>query len=456
MNAFLNPLFLIRISKNYLSAMDRLWRYNSEQIRKYQDRALRNVIKYAYSVPLYNKKYREAGIHPNDIKGINDLKKLPFITKQDLQNNFPKKIITKNFNYKNGFLISTSGSTGKPVFVYIDRFSAIQSLLIFARELKVYGGNWRKSKIALIIDIEPGSAEHTFFSESAVPFIRKFINLRNIKYIHLGEKPEIIIKELDEFKPEFLGSDPNILRQLAELKYNGFGRSVNPRILFSSGSMLDNYTKRYVEYAFDANIFDLYGTTEGGPLGFQCINGNYHIHSDFIYLEFLDEENHPVSNGKPGHVILTKLYGEGTPIIRYDGLDDIAIPIENNSDCGISSQMIKQIEGRTTQLIYLPNGKTLSPLTVTGIPAKVMEKFKSYKIKQFQIIQHKLEKIEVLVDIDNKIDNDNLTREIIKELKLQFSQKIGHNINIIITQTNEIEKDIRLDNFKVIVSKLNQ
>ena len=64
--------------------------------------------------------------------------------------------------------------------------------------------------------------------------------------------------------------------------------------------------------------------------------------------------------------------------------------------------MIKQIEGRASELIYLPNGKTLSPLTTTGIPAKTMEKFNSYVIKQFQIVQHALDDVEILVIIDTK------------------------------------------------------
>ena len=60
----------------------------------------------------------------------------------------------------------------------------------------------------MIIDLSPGSIEHATFKESMMPFLKKFISLNNIKYIHIGEKPEIIIKEINEFQPEFLGTDP--------------------------------------------------------------------------------------------------------------------------------------------------------------------------------------------------------------------------------------------------------
>ena len=248
-----------------------------------------------------------------------------------------------------------------------------------------------------------------------------------------------------------------MLRQLAYLKNEGYGKNVNPKYLFSSGSMLDDYTKNYVEKVFNTKVFDIYGTTEAGPLAFECLNGNYHIHSDFVYLEFLDDKNKPVDFGEPGHTVITKLYGKGTPIIRYTGIDDIAIPIKKDGCCKITSQMIKKIEGRVSELIYLPDGKTLSPLSVTGIPAKVMQKFNCYKIKQFQIIQHNLKDIEIYIVLDKKQKKAQVTdEEIFKELHKKFSEKIGNNVNIKITQTNEIQKDAKADQVKVIVSKVKK
>lgn len=457
MNQSMNPVFLFRLAKMYLSDINRLSKYDTIQLSKFQDAQFRKMIKYAYTVPMYHEKYKKNGIHPDDIKGISDLPKLPIITKDDLRNNYPNGIIPKGFNEKNNLMISTSGSTGKPVFIYVDRFSSMRSLILFARELKAYGGSWRKSRVSLIIDTEPGSIENAFFTKNKKSFFKRIFSLENIKYIHLGDKPDKIIKELEEFKPEFLGSDPNMLRQLAYLKNQGLGVNVNPKYVFSSGSMLDEYTKNYVEKAFNTKVFDIYGTTEAGPVGFECVNGGYHIHSDFVYLEFLDDKNIPVKYGEPGHTIITKLYGKGTPIIRYDGIDDIAIPIKNEKKCSINSQMVKKIEGRASELIYLPNGKTISPLTVTGIPAKIMKELKCYRIKQFQIIQHSIKNIEILIVLDKKKKNKDITDEkILKTLYNRFSEQLGDNIKIKITQTDEIQKDARADQVKIIISKIKK
>lgn len=457
MNPFHNPVFLLRIAKSYLSDIDRIWRFDQEKLKKFQDKIFRSIVSYAYTVPLYNKKYKACGVHPDDIKGIDDIYKLPFISKKDLREHFPEEIIPKGFNKKYAQCISTSGSTGKPVFIYLDKHASIKCLLAFARELKAYGGNWKKSRTVLIIDTGPGSVEHAMFANSAVPFLKKFMSLKNIKYLHIGRKPEELINELNGFNPEYIGSDPNMLRQLAYLKNSGLGEDIHPQFVFSGGSMLDSSTKNYIKNAFNATVLDVYGTTEGGPLAFQCMKGNYHVNSDFVYLEFLDDENNPVPNNTPGHLVTTKLYGGGTPIIRYTGIDDIVTPIEKNCTCGITTHMIKQIEGRSTDLISLPNGKTLSPLTLTGIPAKTMENFNSYKIKQFQIIQHKKDQIEVLIVIDDKLRNVGIPVEtLLKELQKRFTQKIGSGVAITVNETDGIQKDVRSDYVKVVISKVKK
>lgn len=373
---------------------------------------------------------------------VEDAHTLPLISKDDLRSYFPTGIIPKGFDTKHGFQVCSSGSTGKPIFLYYDIFGAIKSLEGFVRELKSYGGNWQKSRTMIIIDNEPGSVEHAIFSGSMLPFLKKFISVDNIRYLHIGEKPEVLMNMINEFEPEFLGSDPNMLRKFAFLKNNGYGENIHPVRLFSGGAILDAYTRRYVEQAFGTNIFDTYGTTEGGPLAFECTRGGvYHIHSDFVYLEFLDNDNNPVSSGTPGRLVVTRFYGGGTPIVRYTGMEDIVTPIDEETTCGITTQMIHHIEGRATDLLVLPNGALMSPFILTGIPAKVMEYFNSYKIRQFQIIQHQSNLIEIFIVIDEKLRNVGVpVDELFIELKKRFTEMIGQGVDIRITEIDEIQK----------------
>lgn len=456
MNPFYNPAFIIKLAQSYFSDINRIWKLNLDQIRKYQEKEFRKIVRYSFNVPLYNKKYKKNNVYPIDIKNLDDIKKLPIITKEDLRTNFPDKIIPKNFDKDNNYLISSSGSTGKPLFIYCSIFSAVKRLEGFARILKAYGGSWRKSKALLIIDLTPGSVEYATYVGGGLSFLNKIFSLKNIKYLPIKEKTEILIKKINDFQPEFLGSDPNMLRELAYLKYNGLGNDIKPKYLFSSGSMLDQYTKKYIENAFESRVLDVYGSTEAGPMAFECIkNGNYHLNSDFILFEFLDDDNSPVSYNESGNVIITRLYGLDTPIIRYNGLEDIATPIENINSCGIKSEMIKNIEGRVTDLIILPNGEVISPLTITGIPAKIMEDYNSYKIKQFQIIQNKKSELELFIIIDEKMRNKGISIDkLFKELRKRINDQINNKIEIIIKEKKSLDSINQSDKFKVFISNI--
>ena len=98
MNSFYNPIFLSRIIKSYLFDIDRLRELSDEEIRRYQDKSFRRIVKFAYTVPLYHDKYKKAGIHPSDINGINDIEKLPTVSKHDFKNYYPDGIVSSKIN----------------------------------------------------------------------------------------------------------------------------------------------------------------------------------------------------------------------------------------------------------------------------------------------------------------------------------------------------------------------
>jgi len=455
MNHYYNPHFLINVVKSYAIDINRIWHFNEMSLKQYQNKAFRQVVSFAYNnVPMYHDVYKKARVHPSDIKGIADCVKLPFISKMDLRDNYPMNIKPQNFNESAGYILSTSGSTGKPVFVYYDQISALFSLIGYVRILKAYGGNWRKSKIMLIIDLEQGSIEHTMFSSSITPLLKKIIPMRNIQYVHIGEKPEDIIKKIHQFQPEFLGSDPNMLRKLAHMQIDMDMNDVQIDVIFSGGSMLDAYTKSCIEKTFHSNVYNLYGCTEAGALAFECIEkGYHHVHSDLVFLEFVDNDFNPVSYNQRGSLIVTKLYGKGTPVIRYTGIEDYVVPIQKKTHCGITTQMIGDIQGRKVDMIKLPHNKTITPLTITGIPAKVMEKYNDYKIEQFQIIQTDLNHIKVFIVIKENLRNTGVSAEtLFHEMNQLFSKILGPDMKIDIIETDAIQTDKRSDYIQVVIS----
>jgi phenylacetate-CoA ligase len=312
MNPLSNPLFLFWLTYNYSSGIDRLKKYTHAEITHYQDKSLRNIIKNAYSVPLYHEKYKKAGVHPSDIRGIKDIQKLPVITKTDLRNAILNDLIPTGKKIGNFSKVTTSGSTGRPVTIFSEPYTIFQTFIGFIRSIKEHRINWRKNRIAIIADLSQDSAEYQYFSKTAMPSLTTIFSLENMKIFHVGEKSITIMRELERFNPEFVGSYPGFLKILAIFKREGKADSLNPTVLASSGAILDQYTRDYIEKSFNAHIFDVYGATECSPIAFECQKGKIHVNSDFVFIEYLTSQEKEQKTGDGGNIIVTRLFGRGT------------------------------------------------------------------------------------------------------------------------------------------------
>jgi len=98
MSSFYNPIFLSKVLKSYLFEINRLRKINNKELRNYQNKQIKNMIKFAYTVPLYHDKYKKLGVHPEDIKTIKDLNKFPTISKDDFKNYYPNGIVSSKVN----------------------------------------------------------------------------------------------------------------------------------------------------------------------------------------------------------------------------------------------------------------------------------------------------------------------------------------------------------------------
>jgi phenylacetate-CoA ligase len=251
---------------------------------------------------------------------------------------------------------------------------------------------------------------------------------------------------------------PIEIQALASLKKKGYGKDIKPKVIVTSGGMLDGYLRSYIEEAFGCKVVDMYSSVEMGLAAFECKMGNYHLISDYLYLEFIDENGEPVSSGEPGHVILTRFFGKGTPFIRYTGLDDILTPLYETCPCGLHSQLIKSIDGRRVSQIKTSDGNYISPVVFTrGIDA-TMQSLKTDKILQYQVVQQKLDKLDLLIVIDDDKRNDPPSVDIlIKEIKKEYNKIFGETFQF---EVKEVKKVIGGDNLNkpppLVISKLNK
>ena len=211
---------------------------------------------------------------------------------------------------------------------------------------------------------------------------------------------------------------------------------------WTGGAMLDSYTKKYFEDAFSCRLLNIYPSVEAGTnIAFECTSGTWHVHDDLFHLEAIDDNGELVAPGERGHLVLTKLYGTGTPIVRYTGMDDwVRLSEIKKCDCGLCTTIIDGgVEGRMRANIILPNGKVFPPGAFCFI-TPVLNRFKSFKVKKYQIIQKKIDEIEVLLVIDEDLRHVGAPVEkIMEEIKKIYQGKTGPDVSIIVKEVDEIK-----------------
>lgn len=443
MNPFLNPRNLFGVLKWYLTTPSRIKKQDEEKIKKYRDRAFRRMVRYAYTVPLYHEKYRKAGIKPEDIRGIEDIKKLPFVTKEEIRRGFPDKILPAGCDRKKFHVVCTGGTTGKPISIYVDFLTIAQSAINLMRELRFFGFDWRKVRLAHIGNLSSHRID-LVVENHFLPHVRTFFSMENFLNMDVNKHINEIMKELDKFKPDLIITYPAIHLHLASLKKKGYGNNVNPKLLWTGGAMLDDYTRRYVEEAFGCRLLNIYPSVESqSNIAFECLNGKWHINYDLFHVEAIDEDGEVVSPGERGHMVLTRLWGRGTPIIRYTGMDDwIKLSDESDCACGLRTPtLINGVEGRIRSTIILPDGKIFPPGAFCFI-SPVLHKLKTFKVKQYQIIQRKIDQIEILLVIDENLRDVGPPVELICEkIKEVYREKVGPGVEIIVREVDEIKNE---------------
>ncbi len=437
MNPFYNPIFLSKILKSYLFDINRLRRLDDQHLQRFQDKKFKKIVEFAYTVPLYYEKYKKAGIHPRDISGLKDIEKLPFITKQDIKKNYPDGIISKNKRKDQLVEVSTSGTTGKSLSIFVDMFDVVMGLFGYLRTIREYDLNWRKSKLTIIGDFASHTAESGYINKGLQPRISSNFVFKNIQWLDTNAGPKENLEKINEFKPDFIGGYVGMLGHMALLKEQGFGKDVTPKVIAATGSVLDKSLRDYIEQSFQAKLYEVYGATETGPIAFECKDGGYHVMSDLLHLEFFNN-NELVTSGDAGKLVVTKLFGRGTPIIRYDAINDIVAPTDKKCTCGLSGDLIKKIYGRKDLSLLLPNGKVLMPSAFAEIYSKILHQLNSTKLKDTKIIQKDLHTIEIQVVIDKKQKKGPSEKEIMSLIKEGFEKKVGSDVSIFIRTVEKL------------------
>lgn len=379
-----------------LRRINGLMQLDERQLRQFQQQRLRTIVRYAYdNVELYRRKWRQAGVHPDDIQSDEDLKRLPIITKDDLREGFPDDIRSREFRRDDCFMVGTSGSTGTPVRTFVDldkamvdfslsepRYMADLPPVTVPRMVR----DWliRRNIRFMSIFVDNELAYETLYA-------RVFSMMRHT-VVDCLQPPSVHIAQLNAKKPRYLHTYASVLRNVCIAAREGGVQVHRPELIFTTGEVADPHLRALVNETLGPGLLDSYASVEFGFIACECPrHEGLHVFTWKVLVELLDEEGREVPDGQAGRVVVTDLFNRATPLIRYNGLGDYAIRKDLPCSCGRPLPLLARIEGRMVDSVILPNGQTVHPYSLTLALEDVPH------LHKFQIRQERSDYIRVLL-----------------------------------------------------------
>jgi phenylacetate-CoA ligase len=373
-------------------------KWSATEMKAYQNKNLRRVIANAYeNVPFYHRTLKEAHITPSEIKTIEDLNRIPIVSKSDLKKVPVNDLISKKMRLESLIKVTTGGSTGHPFSMYIDvRENAWRKAISYRAKLAC-GQRFRDRWATIASD--PCDNQWMLLRLLGV-------GVRNVVPIMLDRHARL--RKVQELNPDVLDGFPSALFLLAKDYEQYGGAPIAPRLVFGSGELVDKHTIQYIEKTFQSRYLDQLGCTEVNRTAWQCpLQGGYHMDVDSVIMQFVDREGSEVGSNDEGEIVYTSLFNTTFPIIRYN-IEDIGIPASQQCRCGIHLPLMKLIKGRSNSFLIFPDHGIVSPFNfIETLGAYKLEK----EIDEYAVIQEKLDYIRIVIKKTSaNIDDAKITR----------------------------------------------
>ncbi len=364
--------------------LDKSQWFTKEDLERFQIQRLKIILNHAYNnVPYYRKLFDGLKLKVQGIKSIQDLTKIPPLSKKILKENFAS-LTAQNANQFSPRLCRTSGTSGEAAEFYHDRLS--NSL-----EFCYYWRYWSWAGYRLGNPFAEFTLNHFLYKKTNdvmdySPLTRRLmLNPAQLSY----EKIDLFIAALKKYQPQFLKGSPSSIYIFSHLLAHKDILPVKFKAIFTTGEILLTHQRKKIEDTFNCKILDSYGQMERVAAICQCPMGQYHINSDYGLLELTD-----------GHALGTSLYSFAMPLIRYELGDTFKISDDKAiCSCGRGLPLCDALIGRTQDIITTPDGRFLSNIFILF---DVLE-----GVLWSQLIQEENNRFKVKLVKDKNFSNDS-------------------------------------------------
>jgi phenylacetate-CoA ligase len=400
---------------------------------------LRRVVAYAYDrSPYYRGVMDEHAVNPADLKSLDDLRRLPLLTKDTVRHR-AGELLTEKRPPRGWLHGHTSGTTGSPLGLWYDRNTCRINNAV-DRQFKIRAGMRETDWIGMLLGrvIVPPENDRP-------PFWRVNRLHRQVWFssFHLAERNlGQYVREIERRKLRFLEGYPSTLYVLASYLHRQ-GRVLPMRAVISSSETLHRLQREAIESAFECKLFDFYALAERVIFAGECGHGGgKHVVEGYGITEIVDDNDQPVADGEPGYLVGTSLFNTATPMIRYR-TGDVSAFIPEPCPCGRMQRRIRDVSTKAEDIVVTPDGRQISPSVLTH-PFKPLE-----QIVASQIIQERPDHLLVKL-----VPSAEFSPEQEAALVASLRERLGDGMAIEVRLVPEIPRE-RSGKFRWVISHVD-
>ena len=376
---------------------------STEQIKALQVERLKATVAHCMNNPIYKERLEKAGVTPESITSIDDIRRIPFTTKQDLRENYPFGLASVPLR-ECVRLHSSSGTTGNPTVILHTQKDLDEWANQVARNLWMVG--LRPD------DVFQNSSGYGMFT-GGLGFQYGAERLGMLTVPAAAGNSLRQIKFMTDFGTTALHAVPSYVTRLYEVMQE---QGVDPRkdtklkVLAIGAEPHSEEQRQRIEKMLGVKAYNSFGMSEmcGPGVGFECKEQNgLHFWEDYYIVEIVDPETlEPVPDGEIGELILTSIRREAMPLLRYR-TRDLTRVLGRGCPCGRNHVRIDRMKGRSDDMMVL-RGVNIFPIQIEKILMQFKELASNY-----------------LITLTTDDNNDNMTVEVeLEELFTDDYQKL--------------------------------
>ena len=406
-----------------------------DEMRELQSERLVKQVKNVYeNVQFYRKKMDEIGVLPGDIKGIEDIGKLPFTTKEDLRDNYPFGLLAVP-REKIARVQGTSGTTGKLTLAsYTQKDVDVWGVCV-ARALTMAGLDSSD-----LIHICYGYG--LFTGGLGLDFGAQALGAMAIPMSSGNTKRQLMCME--DFGATAFACTPSYALYLAEAAQEaGIVERLKIKASINGAEPWTDEMRKKIESILHINTFDIYGLCEitGPGVAMDCIHHKgLHVYEDYFYPEVLNPADQSVcADGETGELVFTTLAKEGMPLIRYRTKDLTSID-HTVCECGRTLPRIQKFTGRTDDMKVI-RGVNVFP---TQVETALLSMGGGVAPHYMLIVdrENNLDVLTVMVEVDEKYFSDEIRKldSLKNKVGAVLKQALGVSVRVKLVEPKTIQR----------------